>query len=77
MKAWTCAEAAQMANNWALSNWSRYCNPEYDALYDQAANELDPEKRRQLFIQLNDLLIEDVALIPLVHSARPLRSTPS
>jgi peptide/nickel transport system substrate-binding protein len=70
MKAWTCAEAAQMDNNWALSNWSRYCNPEYDALFDQAANELDPAKREQLFIQLNDLLIKDVAVIPMVHLAQ-------
>jgi len=67
MKAWTCAEAAQMENNWGLSNWSRYCNPEYDALFEQAANELDPEQRQQLFIQLNDLLIEDAAVIPMVH----------
>ena len=67
MAGWTCAEIAQMANNWSLSNWARYCNPDYDALYQQAARELDSEKRRQLFIQLNDFLIEDVAVIPLAH----------
>jgi peptide/nickel transport system substrate-binding protein len=67
MKAWTCAEAAQMANNWSSSNWSRYCNPAYDELYAKAAQELDPEKRRELFIQLNDFLIEDYAVIPLIH----------
>ncbi len=71
MKGWTCGESAQMSNNWALSNWSRYCNPAYDALYEQAAREIDPEKRRQLFIQLNDFLIEDVAVIPLVHLGFP------
>jgi peptide/nickel transport system substrate-binding protein len=69
MKGWTCGEIAQMANNWSLSNWARYCNPAYDALYEQVAREIDPEKRRQLFIQMNDFLIEDVALIPLVHFA--------
>jgi peptide/nickel transport system substrate-binding protein len=69
MRGWTCDEAAQMANNWALSNWARYCNPAYDALYEQAAREIDPEVRRQLFIQMNDFLIEDIALIPLVHVA--------
>jgi peptide/nickel transport system substrate-binding protein len=69
MKGWTCDEIAQMANDWSLSNWARYCNPAYDALYEEAAKELDPDKRRQLFIQLNDFLIEDVALIPLVHIA--------
>jgi peptide/nickel transport system substrate-binding protein len=31
---------------------------------------MDPEQRRQLFIEMNDLLIEDVALIPLVHRFR-------
>src|SRR5215211_3787857 len=59
MKGWTCGEIAQMANNWASSNWSRYCNPDYDELYAKAAAELDPELRQELFIQLNDLLIED------------------
>ena len=67
MKAWTCGEIAQMANNWSSSNWSRYCNLAYDELYAQAAEELDPEKRQQLFINLNDLLVEDYAVIPLIH----------
>jgi peptide/nickel transport system substrate-binding protein len=69
MKGWTCGEIAQKANNWSLSNWARYCNSAYDALYQQLATELDPAKRQELFIQMNDLLIEDVALIPLVHQA--------
>jgi peptide/nickel transport system substrate-binding protein len=69
MQGWTCADIAQMANNWALSNWARYCNPEYDALYKASTTEIDPVKRQRLFIQMNDLLIEDVALIPLVDLA--------
>lgn len=71
MAGWTCAEIAQKSNDWALSNWGRYCNPAYDKLFEQVKTEIDPEKRRQLFIQMNDLLIEDVALIPLVHVATP------
>ena len=67
MKAWTCDEIAQRANNWASSNWGRYCNSEYDAAYQRAAREINFEKRQQLFIHLNDFLIEDVAVIPLVH----------
>jgi peptide/nickel transport system substrate-binding protein len=67
MKAWTCDEAAQKANDWSLSNWSRYCNPAYDALWRQAAAELDPAKRATLFKRLNDFLIDDAAVIPLVH----------
>jgi len=71
MAGWTCAEIAQKSNDWALSNWARYCNSAYDKLYQQAKTELDPDKRRDLFIQMNDLLIEDVALIPLVHITLP------
>lgn len=67
MSAWTCDEAAQMSNNWSDSNWSRYCNPEYDALYEQALIELNPAQRQQLFIEMNELLTEDVAVIPLYH----------
>ena len=69
LRGWTCGEAAQMANNWSSANWSRYCNPAFDALHERAAKELDPDKRRQLIVQMNDLLIEDVAVIPLVERA--------
>jgi peptide/nickel transport system substrate-binding protein len=67
MKAWTCAEAARQANNWGTANWARYCNLNYDELYRQSTREMDPEKRRALFIQMSDMLIEDAAVIPLVH----------
>lgn len=69
MKTYTCSEIAQQANNWSKSNYSRYCNPAYDALWQQAASELDPVVRQDLFIQMNDLLIEEAAVIPLVHRA--------
>ena len=69
LKAWTCGEAAEMANNWSAANWSRYCNPAFDALYERSTKELDPDRRRQLIIEMNDLLIEDVAVIPMVERA--------
>ena len=56
-------------NNWTKTNYSRYCNPEYDALWQQSTTELDPEVRQDLFIQMNDMLIEEAAVIPLVHRA--------
>ena len=67
MIGWTCAEAAQKANNWSGSNWARYCSDDYDALFRASATEIDPEKRRRLFVAMNDLLISDVAVIPLVE----------
>lgn len=69
MKTYLCSEIAQKANNWAKDNVSRYCNPAYDALWQQVASELDPDARRQIFIQMNDLLVNDIAVIPLVHRA--------
>jgi peptide/nickel transport system substrate-binding protein len=67
MKGWTCSEIARQVNNWATANWARYCNPAYDSLYQQSTTELNPAKRRLLIVQMNDILIEDVAVIPLVH----------
>ncbi|MDJ0703122.1 MAG: peptide ABC transporter substrate-binding protein [Leptolyngbyaceae cyanobacterium MO_188.B28] len=69
MKNYTCDEITQKANNWSKENYSRYCNPDYDDLWRQSTIELDPQKRRQLFIQMNDLLVKDAIVLPLVHRA--------
>jgi peptide/nickel transport system substrate-binding protein len=65
----TCNQIPQKANNWSGDNNSRYCNPEYDKLWQEANRELDPKKRNQLFINMNDLLVKNTAVIPLVHRA--------
>lgn len=72
MAAWVCDQAAQKENDWSLPNWSRYCNPEFDELFNQATVELDPEKRTELFVKMNELLIQDVAVIPLVNTTLPM-----
>jgi peptide/nickel transport system substrate-binding protein len=59
-------DIAQKANNWAGQNRVRWANVEYDRLWKQAETELDPVKRAALFIRMNDLLIEDVVIIPVV-----------
>ena len=69
MQFWTCSQIPQQSNNWTGLNIERWCSPAYDELYQQAVAELDPEKRRQLFIQLNDMLVEDVVMIPVVFLA--------
>lgn len=69
MKDWTCDEIAQKSNTWSGNNIERWCNPAYDALYEQSRTEMDPEERRQLFIQMNDMVIDEVVLIPLVDRA--------
>ena len=59
-------EIAQKANNWAGRNLFRWANAEYDRLWREAETELDPVKRAALFIRMNDLLIEEVVVIPVV-----------
>lgn len=60
-------EIAQKSNGWAGRNIQRYINDEYDAIYEQARVEPDPEKSAELFIQLNDILYFDYAVLPLVR----------
>ncbi len=67
MELYACSQISQKENQWAKENSSRYCNPEYDALLEELKQEIDPDQRKALFVQMNDLLIEDVALIPLVR----------
>jgi peptide/nickel transport system substrate-binding protein len=59
-------QIAQKANNWSGRNVVRWSNAEYDRLWKQAEGELDPVKRAALIIRMNDLLIEDVVLIPVI-----------
>ena len=60
-------EIAQKSNNWTGRNLQRYINPEYDAIYSAARIEPDPAKSAEMFIQLNDILFNDAAVLPLVR----------
>ena len=52
---------ASQANKWQEPNNARYCNLEYDRLWAEAKQELDPQKRAELYQQMNQLLAEDIA----------------
>ncbi len=60
---------AQASNDWSGQNYSRYQNAEYDELFEQVRLETDLEKAAELFIQMNDILINDVAVVPIVNRA--------
>lgn len=60
-------EVAQKSNLWAGRNLQRYINDEYDALYETARIEPDPAKSAEMFIELNDILFDDCAVLPLVR----------
>jgi peptide/nickel transport system substrate-binding protein len=59
-------DASCKANKWQGRNISRWKNDEYDRAYRAAETELDPVKRAALFIRMNELLIENRAVIPLM-----------
>jgi peptide/nickel transport system substrate-binding protein len=69
MKYFTCNEIPQKANNWSGDNNSRYCSKEYDKLWQESTKELDDKSRQQLFLQMNDMLVKNVVVVPLVHRA--------
>ena len=59
-------EAASKANKWQGRNITRWNNEEYDKTYTAADSELDPVKRAALFIKMNDLVIQNVVVIPVL-----------
>ena len=62
-------EIAAKANSWAGTNITRYNNPEFDVLHDQARVEIDPDAQLDLFIQMNDLSVNDFVEVPIIHRA--------
>ena len=58
---------AQKSNAWQGQNYQRYNNPEFDALYDELVTLTDLEAAGQKLIEMNDTLINDVAIIPEVN----------
>lgn len=69
LAAWTCEKIPTPDNNWHGSNTARWCNPAYDALYEQSLTEADATQRQQLVIQMNDTLVKDSFMIPIVQVA--------
>ena len=63
-------EMAQKDNKWAKRNNTRWKSEEYDKAHMAAQSELDPVKRAALFIRMNDLLVADNYVIPVVFRPR-------
>ncbi|MDQ2733985.1 MAG: peptide ABC transporter substrate-binding protein, partial [Pseudomonadota bacterium] len=70
MDQYTSVEIAQKANKWAGRNICRYGNPEYDKLALAGESELDPVKRAALYIKMNDMVVNDHIIVPLISRPR-------
>jgi peptide/nickel transport system substrate-binding protein len=60
-------EIASKANKWQGRNLTRWRSDEYDRVYREVTAERDAVKRAALFIRLNDLVIENRVVVPLVN----------
>ena len=63
-------EISSKANKWSGRNPTRWSNEEYDRTYKAAESEMDPVKRAAMFIKMNDLLTQNVVVIPVLWRAR-------
>ncbi|MEM7268191.1 MAG: peptide ABC transporter substrate-binding protein [Pseudomonadota bacterium] len=70
MSNWTCAQIPAPSNNWLGSNMPRYCSEEYDALAAKFAQTAALSERQAIAKQMNDKLMQEGAMIPLVHRGR-------
>jgi len=58
---------AQASNGWTGSNFHRYVSEEYDATFLQLQSAKSLEEANELLITLNDIVINDVVVIPQVN----------
>jgi peptide/nickel transport system substrate-binding protein len=70
MNQFTSWEVASKDNKWQGRNITRWRSEEYDKLYRAAESEMDPVKRAALFIRMNDLVVQNVVVIPVVQRPR-------
>ena len=70
MNQFTSWEVASKENKFQGRNITRWRNEEYDKLYKSAESELDPVKRAALFIKMNEMVIQNVVVIPVVFRPR-------
>ena len=67
---WMCKGIPGPETQWLGGNVPRICDPEYDALVTRMADVVPPKERADLAIQLNDFIVRNHYVIPLVWRAR-------
>ncbi|MEX2222345.1 MAG: peptide ABC transporter substrate-binding protein [Candidatus Rokuibacteriota bacterium] len=70
MNQFTSWEVSSKDNKWQGRNITRWRSEEYDKIYRAAEAEMDPVKRAAHFIKMNDLVIQNQVVIPVVLRPR-------
>ncbi|MCC5971958.1 MAG: peptide ABC transporter substrate-binding protein [Pararhodobacter sp.] len=68
--AYLCGREPRPATQWQGENIPRFCDPEYDALHQQLSQTASIEERARIGRELNDILMQNYVLLPLVHRGR-------
>ena len=67
---WLCSDSPRPDTQWQGANIPRYCNPAYDALHKELTQTADIGERARIARELNDMLMQEFVMIPLVHRGR-------
>ncbi len=70
MANWECKQAPRPETQWQGNNMPRYCSEAYDALVAEMAKTGALEERAKLAKAMNDMLMQEYVLIPLVDRGR-------
>jgi peptide/nickel transport system substrate-binding protein len=68
--AYRCGREPRPETGWQGENINRFCDPEYDALHLQLTQTAGVEARAVIARQLNDILVQNFVIIPLVDRGR-------
>lgn len=64
---WVTSQIARASNSFSGSNIPRFQSDEYDRLHAELRSTVDTDRRNELTIELNDLLVRSYSIIPLVY----------
>ena len=67
MLRWTCDKMPSPDTQWIVQNMPRYCSAEYDELASELSQTAELKDRARIAKQMNDMLIDYGAMIPLIH----------
>ena len=70
MANWECKQAPSPENQWQGNNMPRYCSEDYDKLVAEMATTGDLNERARLAKAMNDMLMQDYIILPLVDRGR-------
>lgn len=68
--AYRCGREPRPASQWQGENINRFCDPAYDALHAELTRTANFEERARIGRELNDILMQNYIIVPLVDRGR-------